>query len=60
MFARKVAEALRRLDVGCAQRARWLGVCRVERPVDAAEEARRRAMEEARRMPDRLDGFNRV
>ena len=50
MIRKYVCEALRRKDVGCAQRARWLGMPsrREAFDRDAAQEQLRRAREAAR------------
>ncbi len=57
MLARKFGENLRRLDVGCVQRARWLGAWKPERSSDlAAAEHKRQQMKAALL---RMDGFNR-
>lgn len=58
MFDRQFRESLRQLDIRCAQRARWLGVREKEKEVRDAEEIRRRAQEEARRIRRERDGFN--
>lgn len=57
ILTRKFDENLRRLDVGCVQRARWLGVWRPERSSDlAAAEEKRQQM---KAVPLRTDDFNR-
>lgn len=50
MFRKLVCETLRRRDVGCAQRARWLGLQMRREASDqaAAQEQLRRAREAAR------------
>lgn len=58
MFDRQFRESLRQLDIRCAQRARWLGVREKEKEMRDAEEIRRRAQEEARRIRRERDGFN--
>ena len=58
MFDRQFRESLRQLDIRCAQRARWLGVCEKEKEERDAEEIRRRAQEEARRIRRERDGLN--
>ena len=58
MFDRQFRESLRQLDIRCAQRARWLGVREKEKEERDAEEIRRRAQEEARRIRRERDGLN--
>lgn len=57
MFARKFGENLRRLDVGCVQRVRWLGAWKPQRNSDlAAAEDKRQQM---KAVLLRMDDFNR-
>lgn len=59
MFGKHFRESLRRLDVRCAQRARWLGVCKeVDKEQENAEELRRHVQTEVRRIRRERDGFN--
>ncbi len=61
MKTSRLAEQLRRLDIGCAQRARWLGIRRIPEKTATreVEEARRSTREEVRRSLQEKDGFYR-
>ena len=59
MLNDKMREALRRVDVACALRARGLGVRREPRDAAETEEKCLRMQEALRRMQQERDGFNR-
>ena len=61
MFSKQIRENLRRLDVRCAQRARWLGIHKTaERPpMEEPEEKREHLKDEIRRSFGKTDEFYR-